>query len=122
MVKSCPKGQILRKGYSRKSYKRSSGKRVKGSRVPPSCIRDIGSRGKGKKIFKDLRVGSLTKHGYNLSKKYSSRRTSLKKAVREYGTSSVIKKLNILNVYNKRKSPEIVKKVQGDMKFVRTLK
>ena len=122
MVKSCPKGQILRKGYSRKSYRRSSGKRVKGSRVPSSCIRDIGSRGKGKKIFKDLRVGSLTKHGYNLSKKSSSRRTSLKKAVKEYGTSSVIKKLNVLNLYNKRKSPEIVKKVQGDMKFVRALK
>jgi len=122
MAGSCPRGQVLRKGYTRKSYKRSSGSRVKGSRVSAKCIKDRGSKGKGRKIFKNLRVGSLTKHGYAVSKKSSSRRSSLKKAVKEYGTSSVIKKLNVLSIYNKRTSPQTVKTVKSDMKFVRTLK
>ena len=122
MAGSCPLGQMLRKGYNRKSYKRSSGSRVRGSRVSAKCIKDRGSKGKGRKIFKDLRVGSLTKHGYAVSKKSSSRRNSLKKAVKEYGTSSVIKKLNVLSIYNKRTSPQTVKTVKSDMKFVRTLK
>jgi hypothetical protein len=122
MSRSCPKGQILRKSYTRKSYRRSSGKRVKGSRVPAKCIRDLGSKGKGRKVIIDLQKGSLTNLGYKVANNVSSRRSSLKKAVDKYGSSSVIHKLNVLNVYNKRKSPQISKKVKDDMKFVRKLK
>jgi len=110
MGRSCPKCKVLRKSYSRKSYSRKSGSRVKGS------------RGKGKKVFKNLRVGSLTKHGYTLSGSRESRRRSLKKAVKEYGTSSTIKKLNVISVYNKRSHPKTSRKAKEDMEFVRTLR
>ena len=122
MGRSCPKGKVLRKSYSRKSYSRKSGSRVKGSRVKASCIKDVGSRGKGKKVFKNLRVGSLTKHGYTVSGSRDSRRISLRKAVKEYGTSSTIKKLNVISVYNKRSHPKTSRKAKEDMEFVRTLR
>lgn len=39
--RSCPKGQILRKAYTRRSR---SGSRI---RVPPTCIKDLGTKGHG---------------------------------------------------------------------------
>ena len=118
-MKSCPKGKILRKSYKRKSYRRSSGIRVSDSNVSSSCIKDRGSKGKGKKIFKNLRVGSLTDLGYSISSPKSSRRRSLKKAVNKYGKSSTIKKLNVIAVYNKRVSPKTTKTAKSDMEYVR---
>lgn len=122
MVGSCPRGQILRKSYSRKSYTRKSGSHVRGSKVKASCIRDVGSIGKGKKVFKNLRVGSLIKHGYSLAGSRDKRRKSLRKAVNEYGTSSTIKKLNVISVYNKRSHPKTSRKAKEDIEYVRTLK
>ena len=120
-MKSCPKEKILRKSYKRKSYRRTSGVRVSGTKVSASCIKDRGSRGKGKKIFKNLRVGSLTNLGYSISSPKSSRRRSLKKAVKEYGKSSTIKKLNVIAVYNKRTSPKTTKIAKTDMQYVRDI-
>ena len=120
-MRTCPKGKTLRKSYKRKSYRRSSGVRVSGSNVPSSCIKDRGSRGKGKKIFKNLRVGSLTNLGYSVSSPKTSRRRSLKKAVKEYGKSSTIKKLNVIAVYNKRVSPKTTKTARSDMEYVRSI-
>ena len=43
--KDCPKGKILRKGYTTK----------KGVKVEPKCIKDQGKPGKGPKIFPEIK-------------------------------------------------------------------
>lgn len=121
MPRSCPKGKILRKSYKRSRYTRKSGSRVSASSVKSSCIKDRGSRGKGKKIFKSLKVGALSQYGYKVASPKKSRRSSLRKAVKSYGKSSTIKKLNVIGVYNKRTNPGIVNKIKQDMEYVRTL-
>lgn len=120
-MRSCPKGKILRKSYKRKSYVRKDGSRVKGSKVKASCIKDLGAEGKGKKVVKILRVGSLRKYGYSMKSPFSSRQEALKKAVKQYGKSSTIKKLNVISLYNKRTHPKTSKRAKKDMDFVRKL-
>ena len=91
MVESCPKGQIVRKGYVRKSYKKHSYKRSDGtkvkstkvgqSRVPSKCIEDRGNPGHGPYTLPKIEnSGALSKFGYSLSRSTTSRRQSLKKA------------------------------------------
>lgn len=121
MPRNCPKGSIKRKSYRRSSYTKKSGVKVRGSYIKSSCIRDRGSRGKGKKIIQSLKKGALSQYGYKVKSPKKSRRSSLRKAVKSYGKSSTIKKLNVIGVYNKRSSPSTVKKIKQDMEYVRTL-
>jgi hypothetical protein len=121
-MRSCPKGKLMRKSYSRKSYFRKDGSRVKSSIVKASCIKDVGSKGKGKKIIKILRKGSLRKHGYAMKSPVQKRHDALRKAVKEYGKSSTIKKLNVISLYNKRSHPKTSLKAKKDMEFVRKLR
>ena len=69
-----------------------------------------------------LKKGSLTKYGYKVHSKLSAKKRSLKRAVKALGTNKVIKKLNILSVYSKKKHPKLSRKIKRDMKFVRSLK
>lgn len=131
MAGSCPRGYIKRKAYSRKSHSRKSfrrtsgikvrGSRVSGSRVKASCIKDVGARGKGKRVITDLKKGELTSLGYSTSSPRTSRRKALRRASRKFSKSELIKKLNVLNVYNKRSHPKTAKKARQDMEYVRTL-
>ena len=68
-----------------------------------------------------LKPGMLTKFEYHIHANMHDRRNALKKAYKAYGLSKLIKRLNILAVYNKYKSPEIVDIVQKDMEYVRKL-
>lgn len=65
-----------------------------------------------------LHEGTLSKYGYSLSKTRTGRRKALKHAVDKYGYSKVMKKVNLLYIYNMNKHPSIAKKVQGDKKFL----
>lgn len=63
--------------------------------------------------------GSLSKYGYSMSKTAVARRRALAKAVKVYGYGTVMRKVNALYVFNKKKHPGIAKKATGDKKWLR---
>lgn len=90
--------KITRKGYTRdrhwrKPYTRKDGTEVKGAwvertTVPETKIKDIGAKGKGKKVV-PIKPGKLTKYGYSISKPAKVRRAALRKAAKRYGARKV---------------------------------
>ena len=131
MVESCPKGKIMRRGsvrksYKRKSYKRSDGTAVKAasvgqSRMPSTCIEDRGKPGHGPYTLP--KVGdknSLTKYGYSLNKSSASRKASLKKASKKYGTLEVLRRTNLIRNYSKS-VPSNYKKLSADVNYMKSL-
>jgi hypothetical protein len=67
--------------------------------------------------------GSLTKYGYRMNKSAESRRRALRKAVRAYGYSKTMSKVNLLYIYNKNKNKSIARKASADKKWlIRTYK
>jgi hypothetical protein len=117
-VKSCPVSYILRKPYVRVSKK---GKRTL---VPASCIKDIGAPGKGlvgRPGIGPLRKGELAKYGYISVAKLdvAERHSALKKAIDEYGSLSVWRKLNAVHVYTRRTSPATSAVLKEDMDWIR---
>jgi len=59
---------------------------------------------KSKKLLIKLKKGSLP--GYTLSLKQKERQNILDKLVSEYGWGNIVKKLNVLYIYNKNRYPE----------------
>jgi len=116
---SCAKGFIKRASYVRQTKK---GKRIA---VTERCIRDIGLPGKGfqgkGKGIGPLRKGELSKFGYENITKLSAaeRQSALSKAVAEYGSLSVWRKLNAVQVYTRRTSPESSRLFKADMDWIR---
>ena len=119
--KSCPSGKILKAGYYRKAYTRADGTRVKAIRVPPTCIKDVGLKGKGPKILPTPKEGLLKKHGYSLSASTNDRRKALRKAMRSDGGLSVLRHLNLRRNFIKRSQPANYKKMSDDLKYVQKL-
>lgn len=109
--KSCPIGSISRKSYTRKS----------GVKVEATCVESKGVRSKGLKpkvILPKLKEGSLLKYGYDLHESDTLRHTALKRAVKKYGFSSTIKKLNAVRVLSKNIAPENSKLYEKDIRYV----
>jgi len=75
---------------------------------------------KGEGIGK-LRKGELTQFGYEHVTKLgvAERHEALKKAVAEYGSLSVWRKLNAVHVYSRRTSPESSRIFKADMDWIR---
>lgn len=117
MARICPKGKILRKAYTRKAYTKKSGTRVPQSRVPGSCIKDLGKKGKGKKLF-TLRKGTLGRYGYKTSYNTMDRHVALRKAVEKESYSTVVKKLNAVAILQKRTNPKVHNILIRDMEWV----
>lgn len=107
MAKICPRGQILRRAYTKKS----------GKRVSASCIKDRGVPGKGKRLF-TLRKGTLGKHGYKTSFTREERHTALRKAVKAESYAGVIRKLNAVSILQRRTNPKVYDILRSDMKWV----
>ena len=63
----------------------------------------------------------LTKFNYHIDMPLKERQLALRKAYKAYGYSKLIKRLNILAVYNKYKHPEIEDIAQKDMDYVRKI-
>lgn len=63
-------------------------------------------------------IGSLTKFGYHANKSATARRAALKKAAKANGYNEVIKRLNVLYIYNKNRHPELAVKYKLDMTWV----
>jgi Family of unknown function (DUF5771) len=115
----CKKGYIVRKGYTRRMR---SGKLV---RVQTACIKDRGLPGKGYKGdgpgIGPLREGDLSQFGYSGVADLSAaqRHAALKKAVAQYGSLSVFRKLNAVAVYTKYTSPTVSRIFKADMAWVK---
>jgi hypothetical protein len=133
----CPKGYILRRGYTRKFRPtvKASGFTVrrKGTvytvrpkansiRVPPSCIKDRGLPGKGPiegEGIGKLRKGELIKYGYQYRLSDSLRQASLKRAIKHYGALSVYRKLDAVAKLSLRTAPDASKIFVRDRNWIR---
>jgi hypothetical protein len=111
---SCPKGEIMRKGYQ---YKRKTSK--KAIRVSPTCIEDRGQPGKGPKLITIPKydVGLLSKYEYELSNNHMNRVKSLKRAMKNENNLKVLRHLNAIRTLNKS-NEKIFNKLDKDMKWL----
>lgn len=111
MSSKCPKGQIMRKAYSKK-------KGSKVTRVPASCITDKGKPGKGKQLFRipEYDVGLLSDYGYSLSKKHADRAKAIKQASKEKGMLGVLRHLVAIRTLSKS-NEQAYKKLDKDIKW-----
>ncbi len=116
----CKKGQILRKNYSRKSSSRSKSK--KRIIVKATCIKDIGSKGHGKKILpKPNPANSLRKFGYKLEAPKLSRHKALLKASKKLGNLPILKRVNLIRNYVPKDYPLNKSKLSDDVEFLKKL-
>lgn len=69
-----------------------------------------------------LKQGLLTKVGYSVGSKVTARHRAVKLAVKKYGRTSTIRKLNAVAVYTRRSAPAKSKKFKADMKFAQKMK
>lgn len=70
------------------------------------------------------RHDSLGKHGYKDVKTLSKtdRQRALLGAIAEFGTTYVIRKLNVLAIYNKNKNPALSRLFRDDIGFVQQIR
>ncbi len=117
----CPEGQLLRLGYKRKAYARKTktGKvvHVPATYVEPTCIEDVGKKGRGAKVIKLSKKLSLRTYNYSTKKTVAERHASLDRAVKVHGPGPIVERLNKLSVLQTRR-PTISKKFIDDMKYV----
>lgn len=135
MATDCPKGFILRSGYTRKfrpSVKASGFTvRRKGTvytvrpkvntiKVNASCVKNRGLPGKGvgEGIGK-LRKGDMIKYGYQYRLSDSLRQTALKKAIKRYGALSVYRKLDAVGKLSVRTAPDASKIFVRDRNWIK---
>jgi hypothetical protein len=137
MASNCPKGYILRSGYTRKfrpSVKASGFTvRRKGTvytvrpkantiKVAASCIKNRGLSGKGPKNSKGigkLRKGELIKYGYQYRLSDSLRQIALKKAIKHYGALSTYRKLDAVAKLSVRTAPDANKIFVRDRNWIK---
>jgi len=120
---NCPPGYILRKGYTRK-YRSTVAEfffndtatteiytvrpTVRSIHVPAACIKDRGLPGKGPRSgegFGKLRKGDLIKYGYQYRLSDALRHRALKKAIKQYGRTTVFHKLDAVAKLSTRTAP-----------------
>ena len=89
----CPAGYIRRRASRR---------------ARSTCIKGIGP----------LKKGLLTSLGYSHTKKAVTRHRALNLAVKKYGRTSTIRKLNAIRVYTRRKAPSASGIYTADMHYV----
>ena len=65
-----------------------------------------------------LKKGLLTKLGYSTTARKSRRRAAVDRAVKKYGKTSTIRKLNAVAVLTRRRSPAKSRTFRSDMKYV----
>jgi hypothetical protein len=114
MPGKCPTGKIERVGYS--YTKKTTGKNV---HVNPTCINDMGKKGKGEKliIIPEADVGLLSKYGYKLKNSHEKRVDSLKQAINENSELKILKHVNALRTLQKS-NEKLYNKLDKDMKWL----
>jgi hypothetical protein len=133
----CPKGYIMRKGYTRRFRPnvKETGFTVrrKGTvytvkpkantiKVEATCIKNRGLPGKGPREGEGigkLRKGELIKYGYQYRLSDSLRHSALKRAIKRYGALSVYRKLDAVSKLSLRTAPDASKIFGIDRNWVR---
>ena len=69
-------------------------------------------------VIPKLRKGTLTKYGYTIKKKAGERHNALDKAIKAYGYSTVIKKLNAVRTLTKNTFQKNAEVYSKDMKYL----
>ncbi len=117
----CPEGEILRLGYTRTAHRRKTRAgtiiTVPKTKVEPTCIPDVGRKGRGKKIVELGKKLSLRQYNYSSSNTEIERRKSLDAAVKAHSTRDVIVRLNKLTILQGSR-PALVKKYSDDIKYL----
>jgi len=119
----CSKGEIVRDGYKRKAYTRSDGVRVRATYVPASCVPDKGKPGKtpkSKKVLPKPVKGNLSKYGYSDVKNTSAaiRHAALKRAVKDAGYATIVRRVNLVANYNKFSNPRVHDIMRRDIRWM----
>lgn len=96
---------VKKRSPVKRSVKHSVKRSVKRSPSKKSVKRSV-KRSVQKIDTSKLDRYSLTKHGYSSKGKMIERREALKKAVNAYGPEKVWKKLNLVGILNKNRSPK----------------
>ena len=112
--KICPKGSISKKSFTRKEN----------VKVKASCVKSKSLRAKEKKpkvYLSPLKKGSLKKYGYSVHDSLKKRHVALKKAIKKYGSSSTIKKLNAIKLLTKNTSPKNSKIYKKDIRYIQKI-
>ncbi len=104
--RKCKPGEILRKGYTTK----------RGVRVPPTCVLDVGAKGKTPARKRWFPAG-VTLPGWSKDKPASARHAALRKLVDGKPCVTVLRDVNaIANVTADR---ETERKLRADRKWLR---
>lgn len=113
-MSKCPKGEILRVGYSYE--KKKTGKHVE---VKETCINDKGKPGKGPKIIiiPEEDTGLLGDYGYSLKKKYEDRIKAIKKATQDHSKLKILRHINALRTLQKSNEKNY-NKLDKDLKWI----
>ena len=108
-IKKCPKGQILKKGYTTQ----------KGTKVKPTCIEDKGKPGKGPELFKIPKKdeGLLGDFGYELKISHEKRVKAIKKSIKANNALKVLRYLNAIRTLNKS-NERYFNKLDKDVKWL----
>ncbi len=114
MSRTCRRGTIRRRAYTRRS----------GKRVTARCVRNMGAPGKWRTVHRNkgigpLKKGRLARFGYDSDNTASQRHTALKAASRRLGSLAVFRMLGALATYTKRTSPGKSAIFMADRNFVR---
>ncbi len=117
LKRSGSKRSIVKRSAKKASRKHSTVKRST-KRSPSRKSTSKSSKRKSKVRIPVSNKGSLSKHGWSASKPSTKRHAALKKAMKEFTPGMVVKKLNLLSIYNKNRHPELAKLARSDMKFV----
>ena len=100
---------------------RSRSRSVKRSK---SRVSKTKSKSRSRSLTKTIAVlkpGMLTSFGYHIDLPMKERHAALKKAYKAYGYSKLVKRLNILVVYNKYKHPKTSEIAHKDMEYIQKL-
>jgi len=76
-------------------------------------------RKSSRKLFPTLKRGELKKFGYSTSKVTKERREALARAVKKYTPLSVFRKLNVVQILTKNRSPKSSAKFGKDKEWIK---
>lgn len=118
----CKKGEIERTGYTAQRGRQHPHNVT----VAAKCIPDRGLPGKtpeSRKIpFMNAAfvTDDLGKHGYTdiVHKNAETRRVALGRAIREYGSVPVLRKVNVIDILNRNTNPKVATRLENDKKWI----
>ena len=78
------------------------------------------SGGRRTRTIGPLRRGDLTSLGYSVAAKTKTRRAAINRAIKKYGKTSTLRKLNAVAVYTRRTRPTLSRIFKADVRYVQT--